>query len=117
MNSRRHLNAIKRRDDRETLERIKRWPGLVARFPRVRIYSAEWGAFWRGKGNGYTENAEESDVLEIGAAGAWTRHCGPEKQIQFVSVNKELVTKDCDSGPGHQVFQGGYDGAQRVRDD
>jgi len=90
MNSRRHLNAIKRHDDRETLERIKRWPGLVARFPRVRIYSAEWGAFWRGKGNGYTENAEESDVLEIGAAVARTKHCGPEKQIQFVSVNKKI---------------------------
>jgi hypothetical protein len=75
---------LRRYDDRETLERIKRWPGLLIRFRRVRIYSAEHGAFWRGKGNGYTANAAESDVWDIGAAVARTRHCGPEKQIQFV---------------------------------
>jgi hypothetical protein len=78
---------MKRHEDRETLERIKRWPNLVTRFPRVRIYSAEWGAFWRGKGSGYTENAEESDVLDIGHAVARTSHCGPEKQIQYVAAN------------------------------
>jgi hypothetical protein len=39
---------LRRYDDRETLERIKRWPGLLIRFRRVRIYSAEHGAFWRG---------------------------------------------------------------------
>jgi len=77
---------MKRYSDRETLERIKRWPNLVKRFPRVRIYSAQWGAFWKGSGNGYTGNASESDVLDIGHAVARTNHCGPEKQIQFVSA-------------------------------
>ena len=77
-----------RHDDRETLERIKRWPDLCSRFTKVRIYSAEWGLFWRGKGNGYTENAEESDVLSVEFAVARTFHCGPEKGIQFVGVKK-----------------------------
>lgn len=87
MNMRRHIDSMRRQDDRETLARLKRWPHLASRFPRVRIYSGEWRAFWRGKGNGYTENAEESDVLDIGAAVAKTNHCGPEKQIQFVSAD------------------------------
>ena len=82
-------SLMRRYDDRETLERIKRWPFLVVRFPRVRIYSAEHGAFWRGKGNGYTENANESDVIDISDAMARTCHCGPEKQIQFVAAKEQ----------------------------
>ena len=89
MNKIRYINSMKRYNDRETLERLKRWPHLAIRFPHVRIYSAQWGMFWRGKGNGYTENAEESDILDIGIAVARTNHCGPEKQIQYVSVNSQ----------------------------
>ena len=78
---------LKRYDDRETLERIKRWPHLATRFQKVRIYSGQWKAFWRVSGQGYTENPEESDILDIDVAVAKTRHCGPEKQIQYVAVN------------------------------
>ena len=78
-----------RHDDRETLERLKRWPNLASRFPKVSIYSAEWGMFWRGKGNGYTTNPDESDVVGIEFAVARTLHCGPEKGIQFVGVKQE----------------------------
>ena len=78
---------MQRYDDRETLERIKRWPNLATRFQKVRIYSGQWKAFWRGKGCGYTYFPEESDILDIDVAVAQTRHCGPEKQIQYVAVN------------------------------
>jgi hypothetical protein len=76
----------KRHKDRETLERIKRWPQLTLRFPRVRIYSAEHGLYWRKSGQGYTANSAESDVWTCGEAFLRTRHCGPEKRIQFVAV-------------------------------
>jgi hypothetical protein len=77
----------KRYSDRETLERLKRWPQLMGRFPKVRIYSAQWSAYWRGTGNGYTEHPEASHVWDIQEAFEQTRHCGPEKLIQFRMVN------------------------------
>ena len=81
-------NAFKRQGDRETLERIKRWPSLMNRFPRVRIYSAEHQAFWRGTGQGYTENPLESELWFIKDAFTRTKHCGPEKRIQFVKIKE-----------------------------
>ena len=81
---------LKRHNDRETLERIKRWPQMANRFPKVQIYSAEHGAFWRGTGQGYTIDPMESAVWGIEGAYARTRHCGPEKRIQFVEANEEL---------------------------
>ncbi len=80
-------SMFKRYTDRETLERIKRWPSLVNRFLRVRIYSAQWGAYWRGSGQGYTEDSQASDIIEIEEAFKKTRHCGPEKRIQFVRAD------------------------------
>ena len=79
-------NRFKKYADRETLERIKRWPHLIERFPCVRIYSAEHNAFWRGIGNGYTDDINASAVWHCQEAVRRTRHCGPEKQIQYVSV-------------------------------
>lgn len=81
------MNNLKRYCDRETLERIKRWPSLKNRFTQVRIYSEEWRSYWRGKGNGYTEKETESDIWPIEDAFNRTYHCGPEKQIQFIGVN------------------------------
>jgi len=83
------INRFKKYNDRETLERIKRWPNFIKRFPNVRIYSAEHGAFWRGKGNGYTINPMESDIVSCEEAFKKTYHCGPEKQIQFIGANCE----------------------------
>ena len=79
-------NPYKRLADRETLERIERWPNLMKRFNCVRIYSAEWHAFWRNSGQGYTENATDSAIWTIEAAFSRTRGCGPEKRIQFVAA-------------------------------
>ncbi len=63
----------------ERLERVLRYPGIRAKWAgrRVRIYSTEHRAYWRPNGAGYTTNESE--------AGVWTetRHCGPEKGIQF----------------------------------
>ncbi len=77
-----------RYDDTETLERIKRWPSLLKRFPRVRIYSAEHHAYWRGTGQGYTDQTESSTVMDIEEAFAKTRHCGPEKRIRFIKATE-----------------------------
>ena len=81
--------------DRETLERIKRWPLLIKRFPQVRIYSAEHIAFWRGVGNGYTELASESKVWSCECAVRITRHCGPEKRIQFIEARPRIDCEEC----------------------
>jgi len=78
---------FKRYEDRETLERVKRWPNLRQRFKFVRIYSAEWGYFWRGAGNGYTSNPLESDVVSIDDAILYTMHCGKEKKIQYIDAS------------------------------
>ena len=82
-------NYFKRHDDRETLERIKRWPKLHGRFPFVRIYSAEHSAFWRGTGQGYTDNPQDSGVWTIKEAFARTNHCCPMKRIQFIGADQK----------------------------
>jgi hypothetical protein len=76
----------RRHTDRETLERVKRWPDMMKRFPFVRIYSAEWDAYWRGSGQGYCEDPSLSNVWKIEEAFERTKHCGPEKRIQFVEA-------------------------------
>ncbi len=75
---------FRRLEDRETLERIKRWPRLKDRFRKVRIYSAEWGYYWQGTGQGYTGDSAKSAVLDISEAYRMTAHCGPEKKIQYI---------------------------------
>ena len=81
------MAQLKRLQDRETLARIKRWPHLISRFPKVRIYSAEHAAYWRGAGHGYTHNPLESHVLTCEQAVRKTQHCDDAKGIQFVQVN------------------------------
>lgn len=76
----------RRYDYKETLYRIKRWPTLLSRFPFVRIYSAEHQAYWRGTGQGYTLIPEESAIWEAEDAFDRTKHCGPEKKIEFINA-------------------------------
>jgi hypothetical protein len=85
-------DMLKKYEDRETLERIKRWPALVRRFSRVRIYSAEHCAYWRGTGQGYTDDPTDSAVWDCQAAFDRTSHCCPKKRIQFIRDNSILVT-------------------------
>ncbi len=79
-------DRFRRYADKETLERITRWPSLLSRFPLVRIYSAEHCAFWRGSGQGYVDSPEESQVWAIEDAVKRTKHCGPEKKIEFIEA-------------------------------
>jgi hypothetical protein len=82
-------NQFIKHQDYETLERIKRWPSMKTRFKKVRIYSAEHGAFWRNTGQGYTLELSESSIWDMEEAVTRTYHCGPEKMIQFISADKE----------------------------
>jgi hypothetical protein len=80
-------DAFERHADRETLERVKRWPQLMTRFKLVRIYSAEHVHFWYRSGQGYTPNPCDSDKLPMKEAFDRTSHCGPEKMIQYVCAD------------------------------
>ncbi len=82
-----------RYDNMETLERVLRWPSLLKRFPRVRIYSAEHHAYWRGTGQGYTDSPDASTVMDIEEALKMTRHCGPEKRIRFTEATGSGLSK------------------------
>jgi phosphopantetheinyl transferase (holo-ACP synthase) len=83
------MNRFKKLEDRETLDRIKRWPQLIDRFDKVRIYSAEHRAYWRGTGQGYTNIEDESHIWSLKDAYKKTNHCGPEKQIQYINVEDD----------------------------
>lgn len=72
------------------IQRIRRKsPDKIAAFiqrhgeKRVRIYSGQWGAFWRENRSGYTFKKEEAGVYSIEDAFDATCHCGPEKFIKY----------------------------------
>lgn len=72
--------------DYETLERVKRWPGLLKRFTHVCVFSVEHQAFWREQGAGYTVNPGDAWILPFAIAFGKTRHCGKEKGIRFYNA-------------------------------
>ena len=80
----------KQREGVETLERLKRWPGLRknVREDRVSIYSGEHDAYWREGGYGFTEGCERW-VLTLDEAFSITSSCCPKKKIEFHSVVEE----------------------------
>lgn len=81
-----------RPDGLETLERVKRWPTLVKRYKAVRIFSGEHGLFWRtASGGGYTSDPADAEVMSCETALQHTRHCGPEKRIQFVDAGVTVL--------------------------
>lgn len=86
------MNKFVKHPTSESLERVKRWPSLKTRFGKVRIYSCEHQAYWRGTGQGYTTDPSESDILTMEDAFEKTRHCDPEKKITFVNAKSELET-------------------------
>lgn len=69
----------------EKLERVLRYPGVLAKWRgrKVRIYSTQWSAYWRPNGAGYTTSEAEAGTYDFDDALSRTRHCGPEKGIQF----------------------------------
>lgn len=76
----------------ETLERLKRWPGLKRRIMEdsVMIWCGEHQGYWRENGTGYVRRGPtgilQAWVLPLADALRKTRHCGPEKQIEFHSL-------------------------------
>lgn len=82
------MRNLKRPDEgRESLERLMRWPGLRRHIgDTVRIYSREHNAYWRQNACGYTIQRDEAGIYTLDDAIARTRHCGPEKRIQYERV-------------------------------
>jgi len=73
----------------ETLERLKRWPSLRRNLlpEGVCIWSGEHRAYWRQGGRGYVAFYDRRiGVWSLDEALKLTRHCGPEKKIEFHSL-------------------------------
>lgn len=49
----------------------------------VRIWSGEWEAYWRPAAHGYTPDGLKAGVWEFQSAYDITKHCGPEKKIEY----------------------------------
>jgi len=73
-----------------TLERVKRSPRMVDYLSRklVRIWSGEHMAYWGPRNSGYFDLAG-AGFYDGDDAYLTTKHCGPEKKIEFDIVNPE----------------------------
>jgi hypothetical protein len=52
----------------------------------VAIWSDEHGAYWRPNAEGYTALMREAWQVDFPTAYDYTKHCGPEKMIRFISL-------------------------------
>jgi hypothetical protein len=52
----------------------------------VRIWSQEHRAWWRPEGHGYTGDKEQAWVIDFPTAYDQTKHCGPEKKINYCAL-------------------------------
>ena len=66
-----------------TQQHIKNNKEKLNRFVKVRIYSKEWGAWWRSNGAGYTSDINQSGIYEVDDAWKYVSHCGAEKKIEL----------------------------------
>ena len=60
---------------------------------RVRIYSAQHGAYWCPDGHGYTTDPEQAWITTREEAEHATGHCGPEKMIELWPVADDWMTR------------------------
>ena len=73
-----------------TQQHLKKHPEKLERFDKVRIWSGQWGAWWRPDGAGYTERKEHAGIYGIDSAWACVSHCGREKKISLLSLDQSL---------------------------
>lgn len=63
---------------------LENWPRREEWARRnVRIWSQEHCAWWRPDGAGYTDDEAQAWVVDFPTAYEHTKHCGPEKKINF----------------------------------
>lgn len=72
----------------ETLERAGEVP--------FRIWSAEHGAYWRSGGSGYVACPCAAGLFTLADAYRQTKHCGPEKRIEFERTSPDLASIEAD---------------------
>ncbi|MDP2505417.1 hypothetical protein [Oceanobacter sp. 3_MG-2023] len=73
-----------RYEDRETLERIQRWPNLAKRFAQVSVRSAACGAYWKdGK---FTATRNNADRFSMKDAMALCSQFNTQHEIQLVQA-------------------------------
>lgn len=53
---------------------------------QFRIWSGEHMMWWRPGRSGYTTGLDQAGIYTFAEAWAATKHCGPEKQIQYIEV-------------------------------
>lgn len=80
--------ALIDRGDFLDLESIKANPELESRFSELkcRIFSHQWGYYWREKACGYGKKSE-AGIYTFKDALKRTHHCGPEKGIWFELIS------------------------------
>lgn len=71
-----------------TLNQIKRHPILKRHLEgkQVRIWSAQWNAWWRQGGNGYTVDSANAGTWLFAEALAVSFHAGREKRIEYWEI-------------------------------
>lgn len=74
------LNGIKRRGLTKWADRLN-WIGRP-----VAIYSGQHRAWWRWGACGYTDDINQAGEWKFEDAYDRTKHCGPEKRIEFISM-------------------------------
>lgn len=78
------VSPLVNKDGFVSLEAIKANPELANQFTGItcRIFSHQWGYYWRTGGAGYGQ-LSSADTFDFDDALSSTHHCGPEKGIWF----------------------------------
>ena len=72
------INSIRRKSPGKIAEYLKKH-GEKA----VRIWSNQWGVYWRSGRAGYTHQRDEAGIYTLADAFNATSHCGQEKGIYY----------------------------------
>lgn len=91
---------------RLSLVKLKRWPTLKRHLAgkRVRIYSRQWGAWWRPMCSGYTKDYDAAGIWLFEAAWECAKHGGPEKGIQFVLETETVEAPELKIETWHGIY-------------